>query len=307
MPAPIWLDCDPGHDDVIALFVAAHAAELVGVSAVSGNAPLELTLKNALIACQLAGLDVPVHAGAARPLTRAPRYAPHIHGESGLDGPDLPAVRRQADAKEAVRALLDAAEARDDLHLVATGPLTNVALALSLEPDLAKRLKRVSVMGGATTVGNVTAAAEFNVWADPEAARIVFASGADVVLADLDLTHQFLIDRERVAEVRALGTTAARFAADLMAYFTDAYERSYGEAVGPLHDPCSVLAVTHPQLFESERRHVSVEVQGELTRGMTVVDRRTGSMPEPPNTELLTKIDDAGAYAVLLEALGALP
>src|SRR5690606_10315046 len=120
-------------------------------------------------------------------------------------------------------ALLDAAEARDDLHLVATGPLTNVALALSLEPDLAKRLKRVSVMGGATTVGNVTAAAEFNVWADPEAARIVFASGADVVLADLDLTHQFLIDRERVAEVRALGTTAARFAADLMAYFTDAY------------------------------------------------------------------------------------
>lgn len=292
---------------MLALFVAAHTAELVGVSAVSGNAALEYTLRNALVACQLAGVNAPVHAGASKPITRPARHAAHIHGEDGLGGPQLPELRRQADTKPAVRALLDAAEARDDLHLVAVGPLTNVGLALALEPDLATRLKSISLMGGATTVGNVTATAEFNIWADPEAAAIVFGSGAEVIMAGLDVTHQFLIDRQRVAEVRALGTTVARFAADLLGFFVDAYERSYGEAIGPLHDPCSVLAVTHPHLFEHEHRHVAVEQYGELTRGMTVVDRRSGAMPLAPNTKVLTAINDAGAYAVLLEALGALP
>ncbi len=292
---------------MLALFVAAHTAELVGVSAVSGNAALEYTLRNALVACQLAGVNAPVHAGASKPITRPARHAAHIHGEDGLGGPQLPELRRQADTKPAVRALLDAAEARDDLHLVAVGPLTNVGLALALEPDLATRLKSISLMGGATTVGNVTATAEFNIWADPEAAAIVFGSGAEVIMAGLDVTHQFLIDRQRVAEVRALGTTVARFAAELLGFFVDAYERSYGEAIGPLHDPCSVLAVTHPHLFEHEHRHVAVEQYGELTRGMTVVDRRSGAMPLAPNTKVLTAINDAGAYAVLLEALGALP
>jgi inosine-uridine nucleoside N-ribohydrolase len=301
------LDCDPGHDDVLAIFLAAHAAELVGVSAVSGNAPLRYTLRNALLACQLAQVNVPVHAGAAKPLTRPAKHAAHIHGADGLGGPELPELRRQADAKPAVRALLDAAEARDDLNLVAVGPLTNVGLALALEPDLATRLKSISVMGGATTVGNVTATAEFNIWADPEAAAIVFSSGANVIMADLDLTHQFLIDRKRVGEVRALGGTVARFAADLLGFFVDAYEQTYAEAIGPLHDPCSVLAVTHPHLFESVSRHVAVEQYGELTRGMTVVDGRTGGMPKAPNTQVLTRIDDAGAFAALVEALGALP
>lgn len=292
---------------MLALFVAAHASELIGVSAVSGNAALEYTVRNALLACQLADVNVPVHAGAAKPLTRPARHAAHIHGVDGLGGPELPALRRQADAQPAVRALLAAAEKHDDLHLVAVGPLTNVALALSLEPALAQRLAGISLMGGATTVGNITATAEFNIWADPEAAAIVFGSGAEIVMADLDLTHQFLIDRDRVAEVRQLGGTVARFAADLLGFFIDAYEQTYGEAVGPLHDPCSVLAVTHPQLFDSVRRHVAVEQYGELTRGMTVVDGRTGGMPQPPNTRVLTGIDDEGAYAALLEALGALP
>lgn len=287
--------------------MAAHASELVGVSAVSGNASLAYTVRNALLACQLANVNVPVHAGAAKPITRPARHAAHIHGADGLGGPKLPELRREADKKPAVRALLDAAEARDDLNLVAVGPLTNVALALALEPDLAARLKCISVMGGATTVGNVTATAEFNIWADPEAAAMVFESGANIVMADLDLTHQFLIDRPRVNQVRALGGTVARFAADLLDFFIDAYEQSYDEALGPLHDPCSVLAVTHPHLFESVQRHVAVEQYGELTRGMTVVDGRSGSMPKPPNTQVLTRIDDAGAFAALLDALGALP
>lgn len=307
MPLPIWLDCDPGHDDVIALFAAAHHADLRGVSAVSGNAALEYTLRNALLACQIAGASAPVHAGAAKPLLRAARHAAHIHGEDGLGGPELPALTREASKTPAVRALLAEAEATENLHLVATGPLTNVALALLLEPDLASRLSAVSVMGGATTVGNITAAAEFNIWADPEAARTVFESGARIVLADLDLTHQFMFGRERAREIRELGTTTARFTADLLDYFIEAYENTYGDAVGPLHDPCSVLAVTHPQLFEREERHVAVEVSGDLTRGMTVVDRRTGQMPLPPNTELLTRIDDEGAYRALREALKELP
>ncbi len=292
---------------MLAIFVAAHASELIGVSAVSGNAALEHTVRNALLACQLANVNVPVHAGAARPITRPARHAAHIHGADGLGGPELPELRREADKKPAVRALLDAAEAHDDLNLVAVGPLTNVGLALALEPALATRLKCISIMGGATTVGNITATAEFNIWADPEAAAVVFASGADLVLADLDLTHQFLIDRPRVDEVRALGGTVARFAADLLEFFVNAYEVTYGEAVGPLHDPCSVLAVTHPHLFEWAPRHVAVEQYGELTRGMTVVDGRSGSMPAPPNTRVLTRIDAAGAYGALLEALGSLP
>lgn len=292
---------------MLALFVAAHASELIGVSAVSGNAALEYTLRNALLACQLANVNVPVHAGAAKPITRPARHAAHIHGADGLGGPALPELKRQADAKPAVRALLDAAEARDDLNLVAVGPLTNVALALALEPHLATRLRSISVMGGATTVGNVTATAEFNIWADPEAAATVFGSGANVIMADLDLTHQFLISRQRAAEVRALGTTVARFSADLLTFFIDAYAQSYGEEAGPLHDPCSVLAVTHPHLFQTVRRHVAVEQYGELTRGMTVVDGRSGGMPQAPNTTVLTRIDDAGAFAVLLEALGSLP
>lgn len=292
---------------MLAIFVAAHTSNLVGVSAVSGNAPLKYTLNNALLAVQLVGLEVPVHAGAAKPLTREARHASHIHGENGLGGPALPAIRRQADREPAVRALLEAAEKHDDLHLVAVGPMTNVGLALALEPDLATRLKSISIMGGATTVGNTTAAAEFNIWADPEAASIVFNSGGNVIMAGLDLTHQFLIDRARVGQIRALGSTVAGFSADLLEFFINAYEQSYGEAVGPLHDPCSVLAVTHPHLFTSERRHVAVELYGELTRGMTVVDRRSGHMPKAPNTTVLTGIDDAGAYAALVEALGALP
>lgn len=307
MPASIWLDCDPGHDDALALFVAAHFAQLVGISAVSGNAPLHKTLRNALILAELADVNAPVHAGAAKPLTRPAQHAAHIHGDSGMDGPELPAVVRQADATPAVRALLDAADANDDLHLVAVGPLTNVALALSLRPDLAQRLKTISIMGGATTVGNVTAAAEFNIWADPEAAAIVLQSGANIVLADLDLTHQFLIDQDRVDAVRAQGTRVARFSADLLQFFVQAYKTAYDEEAGPLHDPCSVLAITHPQLFQARRHHVATELQGELTRGMTVVDRRPGARPRPANADVLTHIDDEAAFQTLLVALGSLP
>jgi inosine-uridine nucleoside N-ribohydrolase len=300
------LDCDPGHDDVFAILVALERADLVAVTAVSGNAPLAASVRNALITLQLAGADVPVHVGAERPLVREARHASYIHGESGLDGPVLPALTREASDVPAVEAILAAAAARDDLWLVATGPLTNVALALRQDPSLAKRLAGISVMGGTYGAGNVTAAAEFNIWADPEAAAEVFSSGARLVMSGLDLTHQFMITRQRIAEVRALANPLAAFGADLLTYFAEAYARSFGgEPEGPLHDPCAVLAVTDPHLFTTADYHVAVETHGEVTRGATVVDRRTGRRSGTPNTTVLETIDDGAAFAVLLEALGS--
>ena len=300
----VLLDCDPGHDDALAILLAGATTELVGITVVSGNAPLERTLHNALIVTQIAGLDVPVHAGAVRPLLAEPRHAAFIHGESGLDGPTLPPLTRQAASGSAVRFLLASAEARDDLWLVATGPLTNVALALRQEPGLARRLEGISLMGGSYGSGNVTAAAEFNIVADPEAAAIVFASGARIVMAGLDLTHQFRIDADRLDALLALPGDTARFAAELMTAYGAAYARSFGPEVGvPLHDPCAVLAVTAPELFSSEARPVAVELTGTLTRGMTVVDRRPGRRGSAANTDVLTSLDDAAAFALLRAAL----
>ena len=300
----IVLDCDPGHDDVFAILVALERADLLAVTAVSGNAPLAASVRNALITLQLAGAEVPVHVGAERPLVREPRHAAYIHGESGLAGPVLPPLTRTAAALPAVQAILEASVARDDLWLVATGPLTNVALALRADPGLARRLAGISVMGGNYGPGNVTAAAEFNIWADPEAAAEVFACGARLLMAGLDLTHQFMITPPRVAAVRGLGTPLATFGADLLTYFSEAYARAFGgEPQGPLHDPCAVLAVTDPQLFTSAAYHVAVETKGELTRGATVVDRRTGSRSSSPNTTVLQTIDDEAAFEVLLDSL----
>lgn len=303
---PVWLDCDPGHDDAFAILTALHRADLVGVSVVSGNAPVDRCLTNALVTLQLAGAhDVPVHRGAERPLVREPRYAPHIHGESGLEGPSLPPVTLEPRPEHAVQAIVDASRRVEGLWLVAVGPYTNVALALREDPGLARRVAGISVMGGAWGGGNITAAAEFNVWADPEAAAAVFSSGADVVMAGLDLTHQFVIDAARRQRVRALGTPLAWFGADLLDYFSEAYARVYAvPAEGPLHDPCAVLAVTDPHLFTTSRRRVEVETTSELTRGMTVVDRRTGRMAGEPNATVLETIDAEAAFDLVLAALG---
>ncbi len=297
------LDCDPGHDDALAIMLAASRADLIAITAVSGNAPLERTLRNALMTAQIAGIGVEVHAGAAKPLIGEARHAPDIHGQTGLDGPVLPPLTKVASGVPAARAILTAAEQHDDLWLVAVGPLTNVALALGLEPSLARRLAGISIMGGAYGPGNTTAAAEFNIWADPEAAQIVFESGANLVLAGLDLTHQFRMTEARIARLRSAGGAGAEFAADLLTFFSAAYLRHTGlPGGGPLHDPCAVLAVTDPELFTSTRRHVAVETAGRLTRGMTVIDRR-GSLSLEPNTTVLETMDADAAFELLLDAV----
>lgn len=299
----VLLDCDPGHDDAFALLFAARTCDLVGITTVSGNVGLESTTRNGLVLRDLTGLDVPLYRGADRPLVAPPLHAEDIHGDSGLDGPAPRTPRGAAETTPAARAIVTASSKHEDLWLVATGPLTNVALALRLDPGLASRLGGISLMGGSRTSGNTTPAAEFNIFADPEAAAAVFASGARIVMAGLDLTHQFRIGDPEIARFRAMGSDVGTYAADLLSFFASAYERRTGRRGGPMHDPCAVLALTDPELFERQALHVAVELRGEHTRGMTVCDARELHARKEPNVGVLTRIDAARAKERLIEVL----
>jgi inosine-uridine nucleoside N-ribohydrolase len=303
----IWLDCDPGHDDAVAMLMAARWADLVGVSTVAGNSPLSNTAVNALIVAQVAELTVPVYAGCDRPLVRPAAFAPNIHGESGLAGPTFPPLTRAAEPHHAVAALLAASHEHDDLWLVATGPLTNVALALRTDPSLVDRLAGISIMGGGVNFGNTTPWAEFNIWADPEAADVVFRCGIErLVMCPLDITHQVLISLDDAAMVRGWGGPAAVFFGDMLAAFAENYrDVFFTEALGPLHDPCAVIALTHPELFTVTRRHVVIELAGRYTRGMTVVDQREVKQGDVPQVELLTAVNVDGVRALLFETIRA--
>ncbi len=301
----ILLDCDPGHDDAVAIVVAARHAELLGITTVAGNAPLERTTQNALVVRELLGSTVEVHSGADRPLLEAPHPAPQVHGVSGLDGADLPSPTRPLDGTDAVGFIVDTCRRREDVWLVGTGPLTNLALALRAAPDLASRIAGISVMGGGV-FGNRTPVAEFNIWADPEAAVVVFGYGGRLVMAGLDLTYQLLATPARIDAVRAQPGRAAAVFADLFSFFSTTYIARHDDIAGAaVHDPCAVLALTHPDLFERERRHVAIETAGNLTRGMTVIDRRTLKERPGPSCDVLTRIDADTAWDVIVEAIGA--
>lgn len=303
----LLIDCDPGHDDALALWTAADHAEIVGITTVHGNAPLEHTTRNALVCCELAGLDVPVHAGAERPMVGEPSYGEAVHGATGLDGPEPVEPRRPPDGADAVGFLIDTIRGTEGLWLVATGPLTNVASALRRAPDLVDRLAGVSLMGGSTGAGNRTPVAEFNVLADPEAAAIVFACGArPLVMSGLNLTMQFAVDDDFVAHVAEVDTPLTRFCAAFLDFYLDRQSRVLGRRTGPAHDVCAVLAVTHTGLLRTEARHVDVELTGQLTRGMTVVDERPfPHLAERANTEVAYGIDTATARRVLLDSIHA--
>jgi inosine-uridine nucleoside N-ribohydrolase len=302
-PLPVVLDCDPGHDDAIAIVVAARHTELVGITTVAGNAPLELTTRNALVIRDLLGIDVPVHRGAPRPLLAPPRHAGYVHGVSGLDGADLPEPSRPEDGDDAVDYLVETCRRREGTWIVATGPLTNVALALRRAPDLADRVGGISLMGGGT-LGNRTAVAEFNVWADPEAAAIVFGYGGPLVMCGLDVTHQVQATPERIQAIRALPGRLAAALADLLAFFSAGYVRRHEDMAGAaVHDPCAVLVLTHPELFSRHGAHVAVETAGEHTRGMTVIDRRTLVERPAPTCDVVWTVDAEGAFAVMTDAI----
>jgi inosine-uridine nucleoside N-ribohydrolase len=301
----ILLDCDPGHDDAIAILAAAHHADLVGITTVAGNAPLDRTTYNALVMRDLLGIDVPVHSGSDRPLVEATHFAPFVHGDSGLDGADLPAPVTPLDGTDAVRFIVDTCRTTEGIWLVPVGPLTNIALALRSAPDLVGRIAGISLMGGGT-FGNRNAVGEFNIWADPEAAAIVFDCGAPLVMAGLHVTHQFQATPSRVDRIRAVPGVLTQVLAGLLEFFSGTYlgRHDAGAIEGaPIHDPLAVLALTHPDLFDRVRRHVAVETTGTLTRGMTVIDERRLVERPAANCDVLNEVDADAAFDAILAAI----
>ena len=285
MATPIVLDCDPGHDDALALMLAVASPEvdLIGVTTVAGNQTLEKTTANALKVLELCGRsDIPVAAGAPDPLVRRRDVAAHVHGESGLDGPDLPEPSARPVDEHAARFLARVIREREGkLTLVPTGPLTNVAVLLALEPDA--RPERIVLMGGAVGEGNRTPAAEFNIWADPEAARRVFESGIDVTMIGLDVTHQALVTDAHTETLRGVGRVG-RIAAELLDFYRIWHRRSYPDLDGsPLHDPVAVAHVIDPTLVETRPAYIQVDCGWEQGRGRTNVDWRDRLDSHPPN------------------------
>ena len=285
------------------MVVAARHTELLGITTVAGNAPLDATTRNAIIMRDLLELECPVHSGANRPLTRPPRHAEYVHGKSGMDGAHLPEPSGPPASHDAVGFIIDSCRAREGVWLVPTGPLTNIALALRAAPDLAGRIAGISLMGGGT-FGNSTAAAEFNLWCDPEAADMVFSYGGPLIMSGLNLTHQFQALPERVETVRALPGRLAAVLADLFDFFSGTYRSRHHHIEGaPMHDPCTVMALTHPQLFTRRLAHVEIEIHGRLTAGMTVIDQRDLKEVPDANCDWLTGIDVAAGWQVIVEAI----
>jgi inosine-uridine nucleoside N-ribohydrolase len=302
----IILDCDPGHDDAFAIMFAAKHCDLLGITSVSGNVGLPLTTHNALLMTQLLNIDVPVHAGVAGPMIGVAAHAPDIHGKTGLGGPKLPKLTRDLASTNAVQFIIDTVRNVDDVWLIAVGPLTNVALAIRQAPDIVKRVKGISIMGGSNSFGNRTPAAEFNIYADPEAADVVFSSGIKhLYMCGLNLTHQFRLGQAEVAAMQKMKNNgAAKFYGELLEFFLGTYSKRFGVLEAPMHDVCAILAVTHPDVIRFEPRHVDVELRGEHTRGMTLVDERDfQNVTLDHNAQVGVSINRKKGIKVLLEAL----
>ena len=299
----IILDCDPGHDDAIAIIVAARHTNVLGITTVAGNAPLSATTRNAIIVRDLLGLDAPVHSGAERPLIREPKHADYVHGKSGMDGADLPEPSGPPASTDAVGFIIDTCRANEGAWLVPTGPMTNIGLALRAAPDLKDRIAGISLMGGGT-FGNRTAAAEFNIWCDPEAADIVFSYGGPLIMSGLDLTHQFQALPPRIEMVRGLPGQLAHVLAGLLDFFSHTYtSRHHGIGGAAVHDPLAVMALTHSDLFTVKNAHVEVETDGVRTLGMTIIDQRDLKEVPPGNCEWQTHVDADAAWDVVVEAI----
>lgn len=305
MPRSIIIDCDPGHDDAIALILALASPELKveAVTTCAGNQTPDKTLRNALrILTLLERQDIPVAGGALKPLLRELVIADNVHGESGLDGPSLPDPDFAPQAENAVELMARILRASPHpVTIVATGPLTNVALLLAGHGALVAKIERIVIMGGAVMLGNWTPAAEFNIFVDPEAADRVFKSGIPITMAGLDVTHQAQVMDEDIDRIRQLNNPVAEVVAGLLDFFM-LYHRQerWGFQGAPLHDPCTIAWLLAPELFTSIERWVGIETRGEYTQGMTVVDyyQLTGNKP---NAEVLMGINRQGFIDLLVE------
>lgn len=302
----IILDVDPGHDDAMAILLAAKSPtiDLLAITTVAGNQTLEKTTLNARRVCTVAGItNVPIAAGCDRPLVRRQTIADDIHGESGLDGPHFPKPTVPLDPRHAVDLIIELVMQSDgDIILVPTGPLTNIAMAIREEPRIIKKIKHVSLMGGAYGFGNVTPSAEFNIYADAEAARIVFESGVPITMVGLDLTHQAVATPAVVERIRALNTPVSEMAVDLLRFFASTYKKRQGFDAPPVHDPCAVAWVIDPTIVQTKHVHVDIETHAEFSYGRTVCDL-FGDSGKPANALVATKLDFDRFWDLMLDAL----
>ncbi len=309
-PTPVIVDCDPGHDDMVAiLLAAAHPAiDLLAITTVAGNGSLEATTRNARAVCELGGItEVPIAAGAPQPLVGTHAAAVDIHGESALDGADLPsgdAVPLAAEHAVDLMARLIATHP-EPVTLCPLGPVTNVALLLSLHPELVPRIREISLMGGTMGEGNRHPVAEFNVWADPEALQVVLDSGVPTTLCGLDVTHQALATPAVLERLAAQGTELARTVGELLVFFRDAYRTTFDLPDPPLHDPVAIARVIDPAIVTTISANVVVETSGTYTRGATVVDRH-GVTDRPVNAQVAVGLDVEAFWALVLDAIAHL-
>ena len=311
-PRKIIIDTDPGQDDAVAILLALASPEeieVLGITTVAGNVPLALTTRNARIVCELAGkTETRIFAGCDRPIDRPLVTAEHVHGKTGLDGPTLPDPTMPVEDTHAVDFIIETLRAEEPgtVTLCPLGPLTNIATALQKAPEIAGRIAEIVLMGGAYfEVGNITPAAEFNIYVDPEAAAVVFASGVPLTVMPLDVTHKALVTTPRNDAFRALGTPVGVAVAEMTDFFERFDKEKYGSTGAPLHDPCVTAYLIRPDLFTGRHINVEIETTSELTLGMTVADW-WGVTDRAPNATFMGAIDAEGFFGLLTERLGRL-
>jgi purine nucleosidase len=307
-PIPIIIDCDPGQDDAVALLLAMASPEfnILGITAVAGNVPLEPTQRNARIMCDLAGrTDMPVYAGCDRPMKRELVTAEHVHGDTGINGIGVFEPTTPLQALHAVDFIIETLKSAEDnsITLVPVGPLTNIAHAIVKAPEILPKIEQIVLMGGAMReAGNISASAEFNIYVDPDAAQIVMQCGRPIVMAPLDLTHQVLVTPQRVNRMQHLQSEAGKATVGMLEFFNLHDTEKYDWEGAPLHDPCTIAWLLNPELFKGKFVNVEVETESELTRGHTAVDF-WGVTGRKPNATFLYEADAQGFFDLLTERL----
>lgn len=304
MRKPVIIDCDPGHDDAIALLLAFanDKLDVKAVTTVAGNQTIEKTFNNVLKVLSFAGINTVVSKGAEKPLLRDLITAPEVHGDSGLDGPELPPPNFKPSSKNAVETIMEVInESNEKITIIPTGPLTNIATVLLSNPEIKAKIERIVLMGGSMIGGNWTPAAEFNILVDPEAASIVFNSGVPITMCGLDVTHKAQIYKEEVEEIRNIGNKVAIMVAELLDFYGKFHER-FGFKGMPLHDPVAVAYVIDPTIVTTQSFYVEIEIKGEFTNGCTVVDYYD-VLKKPKNVEVVLDIDRERFIKMLYDAM----
>ena len=302
---PIIMDCDPGHDDAIAIILACASEKLDvrAITTVGGNQTIAKTTNNALRVLAFIDKKIPVAMGANNPLRRELEIAPSVHGDSGLDGPELPQPKEEALKSSAVELMAKVVEESDEkITLVPTGPLTNIAIFLLSYPHLKSKIERISLMGGSAIGGNWTASAEFNILVDPEAADIVFKSGIPITMSGLDVTHKAQVYPEDIEKIKNQGGKVAVMVGELLEFFIKFHKEICGWEFAPLHDPCAVAWLINPDMFTSKKLNVQIDIDGEHTTGCTVTDFLNRFKLEP-NTDVLLDVDRHQFVDMLIDAV----